>query len=273
MWVGPEFFKTIGAEIMAGRTFNHTIADYDGAVLINEAAMKKFGWERDPLNAKFIGWTPQDISKHDVIGVVKDFHLGVSYNVVQPMIIFASQSIGNESNLYVKIAGDNIKETLTTLESTWKEIFPDHKMEYSFVDQDLLALYNREDNFLALLLCLCIVTIVIASLGMIGLISYTTDLRRKEIAIRKVLGSSFRNIIAILTQKFVFMLVIANVLAIPATWYLVDLWLTNFDYRADMPLLAFAAPFVACILFTGLSIGFHTIRAALANPVDALKCE
>jgi putative ABC transport system permease protein len=108
---------------------------------------------------------------------------------------------------------------------------------------------------------------------MIGLISYTTELRRKEIAIRKVLGSSFRNIIAILTQKFVFLLIIGNLLAIPATWYVVDLWLINFDYRADMPLLAFAAPFAACILFTGLSIGFHTTRAAVANPVDALKCE
>lgn len=271
--VGPEFFRTTGAEVVIGRTFNHTVADYDGTVLINEAAMKKFGWQKDPLNAKFIGWTPKDISIRDVIGVVKDFHLGVSYNVVQPMIIFASQSRGNESNLYVKIAEDNIKETLTMLESTWKEKFPNHKMEYSFVDQDLLALYNREDNFVTLLLCLCIVTIVIASLGMIGLISYTTELRRKEIAIRKVLGSSFQDIVAILTQKFVFLLLIANLLAIPATWYVVDLWLTNFDYRADMPLMAFAAPVVACILFTGLSIGFHTTRAALANPVHALKCE
>ncbi len=273
MAVGPEFFKTIGAEIIVGRSFNHTIPDYDGTVLINEAAMKKFGWDKDPLNAKFVGWTPQEVSKHDVIGVVKDFHLGVSYNVVQPMIIFASQSFGNERNLYVKITGDNIKETVTTLETIWKEKFPNHKMDYSFVDQDLLSLYNREDNFLSLLLCLCIVTVVIASLGMIGLISYTTELRRKEIAIRKVLGSSFQNIIAILTQKFVFLLIVANLLAIPATWYVVDLWLSNFDYRADLPLFAFVAPVLACILFTGLSIGFHTTRAALANPVDALKCE
>jgi len=273
MYVGPEFFRTTGAEIMIGRTFNHTIADYDGTVLINEAAMKKFGWEKDPLSAKFIGWTPQEVSPHDVIGVVKDFHLGVSYNVVQPMIIFASQSRGNESNLYVKITGDNIKETMAMLESKWKEKFPNHKMEYSFVDQDLLALYNREDNFVKLLLCLCVVTIVIASLGMIGLISYTTALKRREIAIRKVLGSSFGKIIAMLTQKFVFLLVIANLLAIPATWYVIDLWLTNFHYRADIPALAFAAPFAAGILFTGLSIGFHSTRAALANPIDALKCE
>lgn len=273
MWVGPDFFNTIGTEMIAGRSFNKTIADYDGTVLINEAAMKQFGWDKDPLNAKFIGWTPREVSMRDVIGVVKDFHLGVSYQVVQPTIIFASPSRGNESNLYVRIAGDNIKETLATLESTWNEKFPDHKMEYSFVDQDLLALYNREDNFLKLLLSLCVVIVVIASLGMVGLISYTTELRRKEIAIRKVLGSSFRHIGAILTQKFIVLLVIANVLAIPATWYLVDLWLSNFAYRADMSPITFAASFVACILFTGLSIGFHTIRAAVANPVDALKCE
>jgi putative ABC transport system permease protein len=146
-------------------------------------------------------------------------------------------------------------------------------LEYSFVDQDLLALYNREDNFIKLLLSLCVVIVVIASLGMIGLISYTTELRRKEIAIRKILGSSFGHIGAILTQKFILLLILANLLAIPATSYLVDLWLSNFAYRADMSPVAFAASFFACILFTGLSIGFHTTRAALANPVDALKCE
>jgi putative ABC transport system permease protein len=273
MLAGPEFFKTTGAEIMIGRTFNHTIADYDGAVIINEAAMKKFGWDKDPLSAKFIGWTPQEVSRHDVIGVVKDFHLGVSYNVVQPMIIFASQSIGNESNLYVRVTSDNIKETIATLESTWKEKFPHHKLEYSFVDQDLLALYNREENFIKLLLSLCVVIVVIASMGMIGLISYTTELRRKEIAIRKILGSSFGHIGAMLTQKFMFLLIIANLLAIPATLYLIDLWLSNFAYRADVSPITFVASFVACILFTGLSIGFHTARAALANPVDALKYE
>jgi putative ABC transport system permease protein len=273
IWIDADFINTIGAQIMAGRNFDKNIfTDHDNSVLINEAAMRKFGWEKDPLNAKFIGWTPNEKSKRDVIGVVKDFHLGVSYQFVHPTIIFDVASNGSESNLYVRINGEDLRETLAMIESTWNEQFPDHKIEYSFVDQDLRSLYNREDNFIKLLLHLCVVIVVIASLGIIGLISYT-GFRRKEIAIRKVLGSSFRNIIAILAQKFVLLLIIANVLSIPATWYLVDLWLSNFAYRAELSPVAFVAPLIACVIFTGLSIGFHTTRAALANPVDSLRCE
>jgi len=257
--------------MVVGRNFHKNMLTDDKSVIINEAAAKKFGWEKDPLSAKFIGFTPHEKFEKNVIGVVRDFHLGVSYQFVHPTIIFLSQ--GSESNLYVRISQDNSNETLAMMTTKWNEHFPDYKMEYSFVDQDLNTLYNREENFLTLLSCLCAVIIFIASLGIIGLISYTTELRKKEIAIRKVLGSSFRSIIGILTRKFVFLLIVANLLAVPATWYLIDLWLSNFAYKTEMGFGTFLAPFFSCILFTAISIGYHATRAALANPVDALKCE
>jgi len=173
----------------------------------------------------------------------------------------------------VRLNHDDPAGTLATIEATWTKHFPNHKIEYSFVDQDLKSLYTREDNFLSLLTSFCVVVVFIASLGIIGLISYTTQLRKKEIAIRKVLGSTFSNTIAILSRKFIFLVIIANILAIPATWYITGLWLTNFSYHADWSPLAFVAPLGICLLFTAFSIVWHTSRAALANPAEALKCE
>jgi len=273
MFVDADFLTTIGAQVVAGRNFDRRILnESDRSVLINEAAARKFGWEKNPLGGKFAGFTPEDHhAPRNVIGVVKDFHVGVSYQMVHPIIIFLSG--GGETNLLVRTDGSETKETLAMMETAWQKHFPDYKMEYSFVDMDLEALYNREDNFLSLLTCFCVVIMLIASLGIIGLISYTTESRKREIAIRKVLGSSFQNIIAILTKKFMALLIIANVLAVPATWWLVRLWLDNFAYRAELSPTAFAVPFGICILFTGLSIAYHTTRAALANPVEALKCE
>jgi putative ABC transport system permease protein len=110
-------------------------------------------------------------------------------------------------------------------------------------------------------------------LGIIGLISYTTQLKRKEIAVRKVLGSSFTNIVTILSQRFVLLLILANSLAMPATYYLTGFWLENFEYRIEPGPGPFIVAFFVSILFTAVSILYHTVQAALANPVDALKYE
>jgi len=272
LYVDADFIPTIGAEIVAGRNFDKAMpTDREGSVLINEAAVRKFGWQKNPLGGKFVGFTPREVEEKNIVGVVKDFHLGVSYQLVHPTIIFFTG--GGETNLYVRLNNDDPAGTLATIEATWTKHFPNHKIEYSFVDQDLKSLYTREDNFLSLLTSFCVAVVFIASLGIIGLISYTTQLRKKEIAIRKVLGSTFSNTIAILSRKFIFLVIIANILAIPATWYIVRLWLTNFSYHADWSPLAFVAPLGICLLFTAFSIVWHTSRAALANPAEALKCE
>jgi len=272
MYVDAAFVPIIGAEIVAGRNFDKKVArEAENSILINEAAAKKFGWEKNPLSGKFAGYTPNEHSKRNVIGVVKDFHLGVSYQLVHPTIIFLSQ--GGESNLYVRITGREMKSTMESMRTAWNKHFPNHGIEYSFIDQNLEALYIKEDNFLTLLTGFCVIMLFIASLGIVGLISFTTQLKKREIAIRKVLGSSFGNIVAILSGKFVFLLVVANLLAVPATYYLIGFWLENFAYRIELRPGPFMVPFLICILFTGVSIFYHTVQAALANPVDTLKCE
>lgn len=272
MWVDADFIPTIGAEIVTGRNFDKLIpTDVDESVLINEAAVKKFGWDKNPLGGKFAGFSPNDPLTLNIVGIVKDFHLGVSYEQIKPTIIFFSH--GGERSLYVRITGHDVSGTIEMMNDAWSKHFPGYEFEYSFVDSDLDALYNRDDNFLSLLASLCGVIIFIASLGIVGLISYTTQLRKKEIAIRKVLGSSLGNIVSILTKKFLVLVIVANVLAVPVTWYLVTWWLSNFAYRIELDPFAFLIPLVICLVFTGLSIFYHTGRAALANPINSLKCE
>ncbi len=270
--VDADFIETIGASIIEGRNFReNSRAEQESAVLINEAAAKKFGWSEKALEGTFAGWTFEEPANRKVIGVVKDFHLGVSYQLVHPTIILLSY--GGGSNLYLRIQGDEIRRTISRIETNWSKSFPNHKMEFSFVDENLASLYHREQKFLSLLAALCVIILFIASLGVIGLISYTTLQKRKEIAIRKVLGSSFQSILTLLSGKFIRLLLIANLMALPLSWYLLQLWLNNFAYRIEISPIPFVIAFFSCLVFTACSLLFHTVRAAKRNPIDALKYE
>lgn len=272
VWADADFIPTIGAQMAVGRNFDKNITtDVDESVIINEAAVKKFGWEANPLGGKFEAFTPREPFPMNVIGVVKDFHFGVSYQLVHPTIIFLSH--GGESSLYVRITGNDVHETIQNMQDEWKRHFPDHNFEFSFTDMNLNSLYQRESKFLLLLGGFCVITIAIASLGIIGLISYTTQMKRKDIAVRKVLGSTSANIVAILSGKFVYLLGIAVLLSIPPAYYILSLWLNAFDYHVEIGWLPFVAALFVCLFFTAASILYHAIYAAVASPVEALKYE
>lgn len=270
--IDADFIKTIDAKMVAGRNFReNSTTEMESYILINETAANKFGWSKNPLGGTFAGWTLDEPANRKVLGVVKDFHLGFSYQLIHPTIIMLSEGVGY--NLYVRIDGTDIKNTIRSIESSWHKSIPDFKMELSFVDETLDSLYNREEKFLQLLTVFCFIVLFIASLGVIGLISYTTQLRKKEIAIRKVLGSSARSIITLLSGKFIRLLLLANLLALPFSWYLLNLWLTNFAYHIEMGAIPFLVAFVVCFVFTLLSLVYHTIQAATRNPIDSLKYE
>jgi putative ABC transport system permease protein len=270
--IDPDFLETIGATLLTGRSFNkNSKSDLEQSILINEAAMLKFGWGKNPLGGKFAAFTPREPSLKNVIGVVKDFRLGVSYRRVHPTVIFMSGGTG--SNLYLRISPGRIPAALSLVEDIWKKTFPGYAFEYSFVDQNLNSLYRNEEKFMSLLTVICVIVLIIASIGVIGLISYTTILKKKEIAIRKVLGSSIKNIVRILSGKFMWLMLLANVLAFPVSWYLNEWWLRNFDERVTLHGGPFLISVVVCFLFTALSLLYHTLHAAMANPVESLKYE
>jgi putative ABC transport system permease protein len=266
-----DFVSTIGLSMVEGRNFDKDSgSDEDFSVLINETAVKRFGWEESPLLGKMpLGEDEEgNLITYSVVGVVNDFNLGVSYQEVNPLIMFLDTN--GSQNLYLKIKGDNLIESISFVKETWKSTFPEHTLEYSFVDETLDKLYKKEDQFLSLLTSFSFIIIFIASLGIIGLISFTTELKKKEIAIRKVNGASPKMIISLLSKKIAGLVLIANLIAVPFTYFFIQVWLENFAHRIDLNFWPFAIALFICVLFTTIALIYHTTKAALANPVYAL---
>lgn len=269
--VDYDFVSTVGLELIDGRNFNTDAGtDEDYSILINKTAVQKFGWEDEPLFGKMVAGEDEEgnLIKYNVIGVVKDFNLGVSYLEANPLIMFLNTS-GYE-NLYLRVKGDDIFESITYLKNTWATTFPDHALEYIFVDETLHKLYKKEDQFLSLLTSFSFIIIFIASLGIIGLISFTTELKRKEIAIRKVNGATPKIIASLLFKKIAGLVLIANVIAVPLTYFFIQIWLENFAQKIDLEIWPFVVSLLICSFFTSAALIYHTTKAALANPIYAL---
>lgn len=272
--VDHDFINTIGITIVEGRNFrNSSEADEEQSIIVNEAAVESFGWTKDPLKGGMrAGTNDEGVPQFmNVVGVVKDFNLGVSYAEINPLIIFYNSRGGR--SIYVKLSSDDIFTSLKEIETLWTSFFPSHEMGYHFVDQDLERLYRREDKFLGLLSFFSITIAIIASLGLIGLISYLTRVKRKEIAIRKVLGSSIKDVMMLLSKRFLWLLLIANSLSIPITYYLITIWLSNFSSRAELSIWPFVFSFLIALVFTAFALAYHIKKAAYENPIHSIKYE
>ena len=272
--IDPDFIKTLDADLVQGRSFNASSEADEKTFMINEAAMHKFGWTKNTLANRFRSWSASegDGDQLELIGVVKDFNLGVSYHSVNPMIIFFNKEEGG-STVFIRLRPESTLAGMSAIRQMWQETFPGQQPEITFINQSLNALYSKEEKFLDLLATFSGIILFIASLGIIGLISFTTVLKKKEIAIRKVLGSPVQSIIVLLSKRFVVLLVVANALAVPVTYYLVSQWLNNFTYRISFHPWPFAIAILLCVFFTTVSLLYHTAIAATANPVDALRNE
>lgn len=269
IYVGQEFVKTIDAEMVDGRGFS---SDFNNefTFLINETAVEQYGWEAyDQL--KWQGWNKDE--NWQCIGVVKDFNLGESYREHKPMMLLHNNYPNIDSKIYIGIANQNLSGTLLDIQTIWEDQFPGHAFDYLFVEDQLNELYKGEDLFLELASILGIIILFVTVVGIVGLISFTTELRRKEIALRKVSGASIQNILTLLSRQFLKLLLLATMVAIPLAYWLSDSWLNNFALRIDISAWTLLLALPICLLLTGLSVGYHSLKAARSNPVNALRME
>lgn len=270
-----DFVKTVCAKILEGRDFDVERGESEvRSFLINEAAVKEYGWQDSATEMKF----QYDVDDEgnsiywNVIGVVSDFNIGESYQTINPLMICVSQD-NSSTNMYIRVKGDHLIESITEIEDSWKKSFPGSDFDYRFLDEELATLYSKEENFLRLLTSICMVIIFLTSLGIVGLISFTTEMKKKEIAIRKISGSTVRDIMLLLTKKFATLLIIGNLIAIPAGYYLIKEWLANFAQRIELSIWPFALSLLICIVFTVFALIYHTMRSARENPIVALQYE
>lgn len=270
LFVDYDFFKTYGIPLLAGRDFSKEITtDTDGKVaLLNEAAMKAFGWN-DPnavVGKQFDGFTGPE-----AIGVVMDFHFKSLHESVGPLMLLVRPRSFQYISLRLKT--ENTAETMAFVQQKWSALLPDKPFEYFFLDEDYDKQYQAEQRLGTVFSDFSILAIGIACFGLFGLVSYAAEQRTKEIGVRKVLGASVSGIVGLLSKDFVKLVLIANLLAWPIAWYAMNRWLENFAYRIDIGWSIFALAGGMTLLIALLTVSTQAIKAALSNPVEALRYE
>jgi putative ABC transport system permease protein len=269
MFVGDDYLKTMGIQLAQGRDFEPGKADIENCFIVNEAAVKLMGWEKDPIGKKVKFFHDKD-DKH-VVGVVKDFNFASLHNKVEPLLLMKARDDGGY--LHVKVEGAALPATINYIRDKWAGYSPEHPFEYFFLDQRFNEQYHADEVQQTLLSKLAYICIFISLLGLLGLSAFTAAQRTKEIGIRKVHGASVPHIIYLLYKDIMVLVIIAAILIIPPTIYAIDGWMNNFAYRTTLDYPLFAVVAITALFFAFLTVTFHSLKTARTNPVDSLKYE
>lgn len=265
--VDYDFIETFKIEIAEGRSFSQEFSDEENfGVLLNEEAIKQMGLE-DPIGKEysFSG------NKGEIVGVMKDFHFKSLHKPIEPMLFIVFKDYVDY--LVVRIGADDSENTIAYLEQTMAKFDPENNHEFRFFDERYNAMYHSEQQMEIILKIFTGLAIFIACLGLFGLSTFMTQQRTKEIGIRKVLGANVPNIVIILSKEFTKWVIIANLIACPVAYFILDSLLQNFAYRISIGYQVFGITIVLSILIAIVTVSFQTIKAANKNPVNALNYE
>jgi putative ABC transport system permease protein len=273
--VDENYIDTYKMEMVLGRNFSKDFtSDRNEAIIINEAAVKKIGWQDDPINKQIERFTSLTTRQpYTVVGVVKDYHFQSLHKQIEPMMLYYTSPYGNFSRLSVRVRPENIQETITFLETTWKQFDSQYPFEFSFVDDQYDALYRTEVRLGKLFSYFTALAILIGCLGLFGLTAFTTEQRTKEIGIRKVLGASIQGIIYMLVRDFTKWVFLAVVVAWPIGYLVMNSWLKNFAYRANLGVWIFLLSALLAFMISIVTVSYQSIKAALANPANSIRTE
>jgi putative ABC transport system permease protein len=270
--VEHDFFKTYGMKIVAGRDFSVDYpTDENEAFILNETAVRRLGL-KSPEEAVGlpIETRAPDLSGR-VIGVVADFNYESLHHEIVPMITYIRLNQTNTMSL--RIAAGDIRETIAYVQEVWGRFHPGYPVSYTFLDDRLNALYRNEERMMEMFGYFSLLAIFIACLGLFGLASFTTEQRTKEIGVRKVLGATVSKIIILLSKEFGKWVLVANIIAWPVAYFAMNKWLDNFAYRVNLGWTVFVLTAVLTSLIALLTVGYQSLKAAVANPADSLRYE
>jgi putative ABC transport system permease protein len=256
-------------KLAAGRFFSKDMpTDTTKSVLVNEAAVRTFGWQK-PENAIGKRFGKGDQARY-VIGVVKDFNFESLHKPVEALLIGYAQ---RGSSLSVKIDMAHADEAIRHIETAWRSLVPNVPLQYSFVDESLAKQYGNEKKMEGIFYGFSGLSLLIACMGLFGLSIFVVERKIKEIGVRKVLGASVSGIVALLSKDFLKLVLIAFLIACPLSWIFMNNWLQDFAYRIHIGWSVFAVAGLVALLIALLTVSFHAIKAAIANPVKSLRTE
>src|SRR6478735_4535733 len=267
--IDENYINTLGIKMAKGRNFSG-LSDTLRSIIVNEKMVQQFGWGNDAIGkrVKFAGDTSGNYL--EVIGVMKDFNQQSLYNPIAPLLLFY-QPVSN--GVQLKLNAKDITPAIHSIESAWKKIFPDMAFQYTFLDHDFDSQYAADQKRGKIFTAYSILTIIITCLGLLGLVAFTTQQKQKEIGIRKVMGAGVAQIVPLITKNFVALVGISCLIAFPVAYVLMDKWLEIFPYNTGLSVMPFLLSAVIVLTITLITVSFHAIKAAVANPVNSLRTE
>jgi putative ABC transport system permease protein len=270
--VDYDYLKTLEMALIAGRDFSPDFpTDEKEALLVNESLVEFLHLD-DPVG-KEIPFDNDSIFWGRIIGVVRDSHVKPLHDRLGPALFRLRSGNGWLRYILVRIAAEDIPGTLASLKDTWYQTVPDQPFAFSFLDEDVDRTFREDERWMAITRYSALVAIFVACLGVFGLTSLTVARRTKEIGIRKVLGASVPSIVMLLSKEFTYLVLAANLIAWPLAWYAMNRWLQSFAYRIELGPEVFVLGGVLALLIAWLTVSCQAIRAARANPVEALRYE
>ena len=267
--VDDDYAKTLGLQFVSGRDFMHeSKTDEDEGLIINEAAVKTFGWNSA---ADAIGKKLSTSGKEGrVIGVLKNYHQHGLQEEIKPVVLGVANYVNVVAIRYSGIAPGQL---ITKVQNAWNEVYKGYSMQYSFMDEDFQKQYQKELKLQQFFGLAAALSIVIACMGLFGRAIFTAQKRTKEIGVRKVLGAGVADIVMLLSKDFLKLVTAAVVIAIPVAWIAMNRWLEDFAYRVSINAGVFLAAGFVAVLIALLTVSFRAVKAAVANPVKSLRTE
>ncbi|MYD62246.1 MAG: FtsX-like permease family protein [Gemmatimonadetes bacterium] len=284
--VDEDFLSFFNIELVAGRDFSEDAAKrYDSEsfvprdqleqlkvhgqaeYILNETAVKMLGWT-DPIGKPF-GVKGRRPGR--VVGVVKDFHSRTLHEPLGPVVLYANNAV--PKTLYLKVSPHNFDETMAHMEKVWKHFLPIRPFAYTFMDDNLNQRYTQERQLSQTMSVFAALAIFVACLGLLGLVSFLTEQRKKEVGIRKVLGASAGLVVGLFLKEFIRLVLVSCLLAWPIAYWATNEWLQNFAYRIEISALPFLIGGAFMVALTTITVAYRVIKAAHTNPIEILRHE
>ena len=270
--VDDKYIPTLGMQMAKGRNFSSQFLTDSSGVIINEAAARLMGF-KDPINRpiyNLINLERKEVKTYYILGVVKNFNFNSLREEVTPLALFLGEETGS---IALKINTASIAGLIVQIENRFKAYTATQPFSYSFMDNDFDNIYKADQRVGKISIAFSVLAILIACLGLFGLVTYAAEQRIKEIGIRKVLGATNSNIIGLLSKDLLSLVIIAAVFAFPFAWWAMSKWLESYAYRIGISWWVFAIAGIIAIIIAIVTISFQAIKAAMANPVTSLRTE
>lgn len=277
-YADQHYLDTYEMTLVEGKGFSDPQpgeGEAEDEVILNEAAVKSLEFD-DPIGKKIRyggDYRRYTAMMPTIVGVVQDYHFLSVRNTITPFMIRPYQNRLVGRSISFRVEGNALQESMKLIETKFAEFFPEDTYDYEFVDEYHARMYTVEDQLSKIVFTLAVIAIIIACLGVYGLVAFTTAKRTKEVGIRKVMGARFFSISRLFAREFMILLIAANILAWPAAYFLVKNWLQNFPYRVDFSVIPYVIALLLSLFFTLMSMLYHTFRSSRLNTAECLRYE